>query len=564
MVIMPMPTVPMPPVPVMTVPVTTVPMMTVPAPSVAGRRPPLTALREDAPVRTPHLVLLAAVVLAGAACGSSDADPSVGSSNTTGTAATTASTDVSSTTEAVSTTALPATTTESTAPGTTLAPDDRFTPGCIERGPNRAPLPAAALPDTLGPLGAAPVVDIALPQVRLPDGTTDWSRTSAIAIPGGVLLWLVPYNSPTDVGMVAAVDADGAIRWQRCLDWRPTRVYADANSQSDEALVLTYSNPSPGIFEPQWEVWSLADGQVTRSFDDVVAASGITGDVAGYRTALYGFALDDVLLAPEVDGNIDMSVDSLLRIDLATMTATTVAMPPVALTGYGDDFATLPDGRLVAFGPQVLGAVRAVAAVQEGDGWTTDPAALQAARPAAVEFGPYVDSGDQPLVGIDAFGTELWRRADLNPINGEGFRVALDGDIAVASTCGPRDPSGNDWCPDAAVEGVDARTGRTVWRLDGQYGVSIVADGVALIAGPFDSDPSTIEPTVWTMIDTATGRQVADDQRWGEPYWFGIGCCDSPESAWVDDGVVFTVDEVDLQIWYPRQFSTPTVTVSLG
>jgi hypothetical protein len=114
------------------------------------------------------------------------------------------------------------------------------------------------------------------------------------------------------------------------------------------------------------------------------------------------------------------------------------------------------------------------------------------------------------------------------------------------------------------VEGVDALTGRTVWRLDGQYGVSIVADGVALIAGPFDSDPSTIEPTVWTMIDTATGRQVADDQRWGEPYWFGIGCCDSPESAWVDDGVVFTVDEVDLQIWYPRQFSTPTVTVSLG
>ena len=45
---------------------------------------------------------------------------------------------------------------------------------------------------------------------------------------------------------------------------------------------------------------------------------------------------------------------------------------------------------------------------------------------------------------------------------------------------------------------------------------------------------------------------------------FGIGCCDSPESAWVDDGVVFTVDEVDLQIWYPRQFSTPTATVSLG
>lgn len=530
----------------------------------AGRRQQLTAPREDAAVRTPHLVLLAAVVMAGAACGSSDADPSVGSSNTTGTAATTASTDVSSTTEAVSTTAVPATTTESTAPSTTLAPDNRFTPGCIERGPSRAPLPAAALPDTLGPLGAAPVVDIALPEVNLPDGTTDRSRTTAIAIPGGVLLWLMPYDSPTDVGMVVAVDADGAIRWQRCLDWRPMRVLADASSESGEALVLTFDNTSPGVFEPRWEVWSLADGQITRSLDDVVTASGITGEVAGYRTALYGITLDDLLLAPEVDGNIDMSVDSLLRIDLATMTASTVAMPPVALTGYGDDFATLPDGRLVAFGPQVLGAVRAVAAVQEGDRWSTDPAALQAARPAAVEFGPYLDGGDQPLVGIDAFGTQLWRRADLNPINGEGFRVALDGDIAVASTCGPRDASGNGWCPDAAVEGVDARTGRTVWRLDGNYAVSIVADGVALIAGPFDSDPSTIEPTVWTMIDTATGRQVADDQRWGEPYWFGIGCCDSPEVAWVDDGVVFTVDEVDLQVWYPRQFSTPTVSTSLG
>ncbi len=516
-------------------------------------------------MRTPHLVLLAAVVMAGAACGSSDADPSVGSSNTTGTTVTTPSTEVSTTTDAVptSSTDLP-TTTESTAPGTTLAPDNRFTPGCIERGPSRAPLPVAALPETLGPLGAAPVVDIALPEVNMPDGTSDWSRTSAIAIPGGVLLWLMPYNSPTDVGMVAAVDADGAIRWQRCLDWRPMRVFADARPESGEALVLWFDNTSPGGFEPRWEVWSLADGQVTRSLDDVVAASGITGEVAGYRTALYGIALDDLLLAPAVDGNIDMSVDSLLRIDLATMTASTVTMPPVALTGYGDDFASLPDGRLVAFGPQVLGAVRAVAAVQEGDGWSTDPAALQAARPAVVEFGPYLDGGDQPLVGIDAFGTELWRRADLNSINGEGFRVALDGDIAVASTCGPRDTSGNDWCPDAAVEGVEARTGRTVWRLDGNYGVSIVADGVALIAGPFDSDPSTIEPTVWTMIDTATGRQVADDQRWADPYSFGIGCCDSPNRAWVDDGVVFTVDEVDLQVWYPRQFSTPTATTSLG
>jgi hypothetical protein len=134
----------------------------------------------------------------------------------------------------------------------------------------------------------------------------------------------------------------------------------------------------------------------------------------------------------------------------------------------------------------------------------------------------------------------------------------------VASTCGPRDASGNDWCPDAAVEGVDARTGRTVWRLDGNYGVSIVADGVALIAGPFDSDPSTIEPAVWTMIDTRTGRPVAADQRWSDPYSFGIGCCDSPNRTWVDDGVVFTVDEVDLQVWYPRQFSTPTVAASLG
>ncbi|MEI6402285.1 MAG: hypothetical protein WCP59_08875, partial [Actinomycetota bacterium] len=280
-----------------------------------------------------------------------------------------------------------------------------------------------------------------------------------------------------------------------------------------------------------------------------------------------GTALDDVLLAPAVDGNIDMSVDSLLRIDIGTMKASTVAMPPVPLTGFGDDFASLSDGRLVAFGPQAPGRssnARPLVAVQQGDGWSADPAALQAARPAIATFGMGIDGAGQPLLGVDALGNELWRRTDLNAISTEGFQLALDGEIAVASTCGPRDASGNDWCPDAAVEGVDARTGRTVWRLDGQYGVSIVADGVALIAGPFDSDPSTIEPTVWTMIDTRTGRPVADDQRWGEPYSFGIGCCDSPEGAWVDGGVVFTVDEVDLQIWYPRQFSTPTATASLG
>jgi hypothetical protein len=94
--------------------------------------------------------------------------------------------------------------------------------------------------------------------------------------------------------------------------------------------------------------------------------------------------------------------------------------------------------------------------------------------------------------------------------------------------------------------------------------VSIVTDGLVLIAGPFDSDPSTIEPAVWTMIDTSTGEPVADNQRWTDPYGFSIGCCDSPNTAWVDDGVVFTVDENDLQLWYPRSASTATVRVSLG
>ncbi len=514
-------------------------------------------------MRAPHLALLAAVVLTGVACGGSDADPSVGGSNTIGSATTAPPTDASSTTVAEpSTTASPATTIASTVPVTTPAPDDGLAPRCVERGPGREPLAPVVLPDTLGPLGAAPVVDLSLPTASTGGLVDDWPRTGAITVPGGVLVWMVPNNATTDVGRVVAVDADGVIRWQRCLDRRPSMVLAAAQSESGEALVLSYT-VSSGATTWLWEVWSLADGRVTRTLDDLVAASGVTGPVAGQRTpvyGVYGMVPDALLLAPERDGAADLSAAALLRIDLATMTATPLAMPPIPMEG--NSLGTLPDGRLAVFGGRILGSLYEVVAVQQGEGWTVDRDALQAARPAAVTFDYGVDGSGEALVGFDAFGAELWRRADLTPIRAEGFTVEGDGAVAVASTCGPRASVDDIGCPDAAIEGVDARTGRTLWRLEGQYGVSIVVDGVAFTTGPFD--PGVAAPTVWTMIDTRTGRPVADDQRWGEPSWFGIGCCDSPEVAWVDGSVVFTVDEVHLQVWYPRQLSTPTVTASLA
>jgi len=515
-------------------------------------------------MRTVALAVLIAAASLVAGCGESGGGSS-------GTAATTAETTTavtttvaapvtSSTTTTVETTA-PSTAVE-TVPPTTIPANGVFEPACIDRGPTRPQPTATPMPDALGPLGAGPVVDLALPQLQLPDGTTEWSRTSAVAIPGGMLMWLAPYSSSADIGMIAAVDADGTVRWQRCLGWRPNQVFASATSTSGEALVMTVASTMTGGFASDWEVWSLADGTVSRTIDDVIAASGVTGDAASYRTLLYGWQLDDLLLAPEVEGNIDMSGDALLRIETSSMTASVVKMPPVPLSGMGDEIDELADGRLIALGERTSLGSRSVAAVQVGNGWTTKPAALRAARPVAVGFAFLDDGASEPLVGMDALGKELWRRPDLNAVRAEGFRTAVTGDVAVARTCGPLDPTGEDWCPSPAVVGVDALTGRTLWRFDGQYGVTLVSNGLVMMVGPFGDATATL--STWAMIDARTGELAAADQHWADPWSFAIGCCDSPESAWIDGSAVLTVDERDLQLWYPRQATTPTVRVSLG
>lgn len=108
-------------------------------------------------------------------------------------------------------------------------------------------------------------------------------------------------------------------------------------------------------------------------------------------------------------------------------------------------------------------------------------------------------------------------------------------------------------------------TGRTLWQRDGRWAVSVVGDGRAMISGPYElvTAPPLPPPPPWFMIDLATGDQVGP-HTWTDPWSFAVGCCDSPEGASAARGVVFTVDERSVEMWYPESVSTPLRRISLA
>ena len=96
-------------------------------------------------------------------------------------------------------------------------------------------------------------------------------------------------------------------------------------------------------------------------------------------------------------------------------------------------------------------------------------------------------------------------------------------------------------------------------------GVSVIGDGRAMISGPYvdvagEANPPPSPP--WSMIDLATGEQVSTT-TWSEPWRFGIGCCDSPEGAALAGGVVFTLDDKTVEMWYPEALTTPLQRIQL-
>lgn len=510
-----------------------------------GRSPSSTA-------RRPVAAWLATAALALAACGGDGGSTAVESSPapTTAPATTAAATTVAPTT---------------TAPATTVpgAVDDRFDPVCVDRV-GTAPVPAddPALA-TLQTLGAEPVVQLDLPKIV--DGQDDfgWVRAGVFRIPGGMLVDMRPYDGRQDpYSALVAVNADGSIRWQRCLDPAADVVRVADTGDPDEFLLMWSTYTGVDQFTNRFETWSLATGQLSRTWDEVLADNGIAVPAAEYRSPLWVDDQSTFVLTPDDDSVVGPD-EAILATDLSTMEMRVLPSPgsdgsftgPVAI-------GTTDDHRLLAFDSAIANSAAPVLAIESGDGWSTD------AEEIAAAVGPragYDYAGEQQaLTGWNAQGEQVWQRDDVLAMRREGFTSAVEGDVVLASACsGWGDPTSEDWCPGPMLIAVDAATGDTRWQFDGFWGVSIVGDGRAMVIGPYPGDGSVpADPPAWKMIDLATGEQVGTT-TWTDPWTFGIGCCDDPQSAAATGGVVFSWDENTVEMWYPEQASTPLREVTL-
>ena len=200
-------------------------------------------------------------------------------------------------------------------------------------------------------------------------------------------------------------------------------------------------------------------------------------------------------------------------------------------------------------------------------GETLEAAAAAQYSAADVTFDFSVPVTESNLRRTDSTGTILWERNDLYDPGGEGFRSSSTqtkgaDTVALVRACvGQPLGSGTDAdpsiCPHALL-GVDTADGSTRWQLDGDFAVSLVADGYAIIA-----DASS-QPASYQLLDVFTGAIVPDGIS-AEPDAFLSECCGGYDYHRVEaDGpIAWTIARDVLKVWYPADLPGTGNTVDL-
>ena len=465
---------------------------------------------------------------------------------TTSSPATTTSIASTTTSVAPSTTAVPSTTAAAT---TVPAATDvvGFVPACVEKEavPPGSPTSDEADVATFGPLGAAPVMEITLPEGRSDVGADLQPPIASVSrIPGGLLvLTRAGSYGYFDGAILTAIDDDGAVRWQRCLASTPNAI---ARASAAEVLVGSYTDSS--ATSSTYELLSLADGSPTGTLDQVLAARGTE---RGDRTEAI-WTPTSVVFTHASGHVIDASVDRMLVVDLASLTPSEFEYPE------GSDgaqvFAVQLDvsssGSIVQRGqnwPQVRG-------VLTPGGWSSEDTDILAASPGDTYFALGQESAELPyLASIDAMGDERWRREDLVGRPHEGFTVAVSDGVVVGRGC----HVGDSCEEDSVFFGLDAETGETLWEHDAAAAATVIGDGVMIVTEGGDSG--------WTMLDVATGEPVAADQVWSDPSAFSQECCGDGDFVHVGrlGGIVVSVNGTNVSVWYPAAVSQGTVSIQI-
>ena len=513
------------------------------------------------------VVMAAAILLV--ACGGDEADttPSDATPIVTAPAAdtidTAAPSTVAPTTPASSSTEVPAT--SSSPPGSTTtstaAGRSGFDPPCVEHVPNRtAPVADETVFDRLGPIGVAPSIRIVLPNGYSSfDGSSQASTSKTTRIPGGLLVSI--FSSYFPGTMLVAVDHDGHLRWQRCLDDRVELVAAAPSPATPlEALVLT-STFVDGEFRSTW--WSIAldDGSATPTLTGSLARLDLP-DAAAPFAALQSYGTP-VVFGPDREHVVDVADDRLAVIDLVDMSAEAIRFPP-EFDGHPAGELQLESGaggELLRMGLARDLAHRVPNSVWTGDTWSTDPARLRAAWPTTAGYGyqPPPDGGMPMLEAYDALGEVQWQRPDLRLMLGEGFLAGVFGDRVVAISCRPI--TGDEMCSEFRTGAYSLASGATLWEVDGFRSVTAAGDGVAMMSTRTGDESSS----GWALVDLSTGRPVRADQVWPEPTAFLTECCGGDEYQRVDqhDGLLAVQTGGALLVYLPELEAHPTVDIDL-
>jgi hypothetical protein len=415
--------------------------------------------------------------------------------------------------------------------------------------------------DVLGLLGKEPVVQMELPIVRNRD-VVDTSRVKVWRIAGGMLVNLQPYTDGTiGLGALTAVDADGMVRWQRCPERVPSLIAMSEAGTAKEFVVMWITYDSKGPVRTDIEVWSLATGSISRTWDQLLADSGITGAATSNRTYLSWGGNPVLVLGPQGPRPSEPT-DTLLVVDLATMAARVLPYPPTAVGRPVDQLQLdyTSDGRLIALDQSAGGPLGRVDAVESAGGWSSDVGAIDAAVGLRADFDYAAPTS--ALHAVDAQGRERWRRDDLLAPPREGFHLVADVDVVLVSACAQIDLTAEVPCLGERFVAVDVGSGRTLWSRPGSWAATAIGDGVAMVQGPYGGMVDGAVPD-WTMIDLSTGGPLST-RTWADPWRFSVGCCDEPARVYRSGGVVFTVDSETVEMWYPDQQTTPLQVVPFG
>ena len=471
-------------------------------------------------------------------------------------------------------------TSSSTSTPVTVAPGALgFVPACTDMADaSSAPIttPEDPLLGVLGPLGAEPTLRITVPRLNIsPVMQPVVPSVLSRRVPGGVLLIVTsgdfmtgqlfgqPITPPFDQSILAVVNDDGTIRWQRCLTDELGGLSAVATGDgavATQAVVDVVTTIDDGSYKTDYRIIDLADGRDTGSVHDKAIAAGLgPNEVAENLMAANSHTL---LFANATNGSIAAS-DRIVRVDLDTMAVTLLHVPraAVGLPHAAPWLAITPAGDPAIFTGDFSGAPRKAIALMHRGRWLSEaaagPALWAASYPIVVG---YDFSVPNPVPSAtDVHGKVVWTRPDLVGTGGEGiFLISSDG-TAIGVMCTNGDPQ----CTDPELVALDVATGRDKWRMKGYVVVAFVADGLAMVHPP--STPGDTEP--WQLIDLDTGSPIAADQRWGDPNAFassrGSGCCLPVSHSEALGAMVVTQDLQTVSVWLPKALTRPAVSVSL-